>query len=207
LSKLNHKKPSAANWSKIVAMLRRFWFNLAYYQTPPWDTGISPPELLDYIAAHSPGKALDLGCGTGTNSITLAKAGWQVTSVDFAQRAIRIARNKARRAAVQVDFRLGDVTHLEPLKDQFDLIFDLGCFHSLSRKDHIKYLASIERLLSPQGSYLLYVFFKNNENELGPGIIENDVEDLSHKFELIQRTDSTERGFRPSAWFIFHKRM
>ena len=188
-------------------MLRRLWFNLAYIQRPPWDTGISPPELLDYIATHSPGKVLDVGCGTGTNSITLSKAGWQVTSVDFAQRAIKIARGKARRAGVQVDFRLGDVTHLESLKDQYDLIFDLGCFHSQPPKDHIKYLASIERLLSPQGSYLLYVFFKNSENELGPGIIETDVRDLYQKFELIQRTDSTERSFRPAAWFIFHKRM
>ena len=188
-------------------MLRRFWFNLAYYQRPPWDTGISPPELLNYIATHTPGKVLDVGCGTGTNSITMANASWQVTSVDFARRAIKIARDKARRAGVQVDFRLGDVTHLASLKDLFDLIFDLGCFHSLPRKEHIKYLAGIERHLSPQGSYLLYVFFKNSENELGPGIIEKDVEDLTHKFELIQRTDSTERGFRPSAWFIFHKRM
>ncbi|HEX9090158.1 MAG TPA: class I SAM-dependent methyltransferase [Anaerolineales bacterium] len=188
-------------------MLRRLWFNLIYYQRPPWDTGMSPPELLNYIATRSPGKALDLGCGTGTNSISLAKAGWQVTSVDFAQRAIQIARNKARRAGVQVDFRLGDVTHLESLKVQFDLIFDLGCFHSLPPNDHIKYMANVERLLSPQGAYLMYVFFKNNETSLGPGIIEQDVESLAHKFELIQRTDSTERSFRPSAWFIFHKRM
>jgi methylase of polypeptide subunit release factors len=73
-------------------MMRKLFFNLAYLQKPVWDTGISPPELLDFIANHNPGRALDLGCGTGTNSITLAKHGWEVTGVDFVKRAINLAR-------------------------------------------------------------------------------------------------------------------
>ena len=66
-------------------MFRRIYFNLLYLFTrPPWDTGVSPPELYDFIENHEPGRAIDIGCGTGTNVITLAQAGWQVTGVDFA---------------------------------------------------------------------------------------------------------------------------
>ncbi|HZD55845.1 MAG TPA: class I SAM-dependent methyltransferase, partial [Anaerolineales bacterium] len=71
-----------------MKILRRIFFNLWYYREPPWDTGISPPELLAFIESHPAGQALDLGCGTGTNVITLARNGWQVTGVDFAPRAI-----------------------------------------------------------------------------------------------------------------------
>src|SRR5689334_21905005 len=52
-------------------MLRRLSFNLWYFRNPPWDSGISPPELLEFIQTHPAGKAIDLGCGTGTNVITL----------------------------------------------------------------------------------------------------------------------------------------
>jgi methylase of polypeptide subunit release factors len=75
-------------------MLQKLWFNLAYYQKPVWDTGVSPQELLDFIASQVPGNALDLGCGTGTNVVTLAQSRWQVTGVDFAPRAIRIAKKR-----------------------------------------------------------------------------------------------------------------
>ena len=47
--------------------MRRIFFELRYLLGDvPWDTGVSPPELLDFLDRHPPGRALDLGCGTGT---------------------------------------------------------------------------------------------------------------------------------------------
>jgi len=186
-------------------MLRKLFFSLAYYQKPVWDTGISPPELLSFIATHTPGRALDAGCGTGTNVITLAKSGWQVTGVDFAPRAIQIAKKKAKQNRVEVDIRQDDVTRLDSLSDRFDLILDIGCFHSLSLKDHSKYIANIDRLLSSNGTYLVYLFFKDRIGDLGPGVTEGEIIQLLQVLKQIQRVDSTERGIRPSAWISFQK--
>jgi SAM-dependent methyltransferase len=186
-------------------MLRQLWFNLAYYQKPVWDTGITPQELQSFISSHVPGNAVDLGCGTGTNVITLAKYGWQVTGVDFAPRAIRIAAKKAKQNGVKVKFLLDDVTRLDSISESFDLILDMGCFHSLSPKYHSKYIANIDRLLATDGTFLLYVFYKNLVKDQGPGIIEDDINKLVQVLKLIHREDGTERGIRSSAWFSFQK--
>ncbi len=83
-----------------------------YFRQPPWDTGISPPELLEFIQTHSPGRAIDLGCGTGTNVITLVNAGWDVTGIDFAPRALKIARQKLNQAGIRANLFLRDATKL-----------------------------------------------------------------------------------------------
>jgi ubiquinone/menaquinone biosynthesis C-methylase UbiE len=133
-------------------MLRWLEFNLWYFRKAPWDSGISPPELFDFIQSHPAGRAIDLGCGTGTNVITLAKTGWQVTGIDFAVRAIQMAKRKTRKAGVKAELLVGDVTRLN-LDQQFDLALDIGCFHGV--EDRAAYLAQLTRLLVPGGFWLM----------------------------------------------------
>jgi SAM-dependent methyltransferase len=184
-----------------MGLLRRLFFNLMYYRHPPWDTGVSPPELIQAIRANPPGKALDLGCGTGTNVIALAKSGWQVTGVDFAPRAIALARRKIGQAGIQADLRVGDVTRLEGIVGPFDLILDLGCFHSLDKTGRPAYLQNIRRLLSQSGIFLLYAFLSPNGND-GPGLDAADLQALTSQLKLETRMDGIDTGRgRASAWF------
>jgi SAM-dependent methyltransferase len=187
-----------------MKILRRLFFNLWYYREPPWDTGVSPPELMAFIESHPAGRALDLGCGTGTNVITLARNGWQVTGVDFAPHAISLARRKVEEANFNVDLRVGDVTKLEDTSDPFDLVLDIGCFHSLPVEGKADYVQNLERLLARGGTYLMYGFFKEGE-EAGSGLVEADLEALSERLRLVERQNGTERGLRPSAWFEYRK--
>jgi cyclopropane fatty-acyl-phospholipid synthase-like methyltransferase len=158
----------------------------------------------DYIRTHPAGRALDLGCGTGTSSIALAQAGWTVTGVDFAPRAIRIAKQRARKAGVVVDFRAGDVTRLRGLAGPFDLILDIGCFHGLPGNQRRRCLGNLDRLLAPDGTWLLYGFFKERAKS-GPGLSEEEFEKILRPLRLYRRLDGTDKKNRPSAWFWLKK--
>ena len=193
------------NWSKIIYMIRKLWFNIAYLQKPVWDTGISPQELINFITTHAPGRELDLGCGTGTNVITLAKHGWDVIGVDFSRRAIQIAKMKAQQNDVHADLHIEDVTRLDTIAGKFDLILDMGCFHSLPLKKRPSYILKIDQLLADTGTLLLYIFFKLHPSGGGPGASETEIQFITQKFLLVERKDSTERGIRPSAWFTLNK--
>ena len=94
-----------------------------------WDeryrtTAVDPeptPLLVETASSLPPGKALDLACGAGRNSLWLAAHGWSVTAVDGSQAAIEILR---RSAAPSIDARvanleLGEYT-IEP--EAWDLI-------------------------------------------------------------------------------------
>ena len=185
--------------------MKKIFFNFWYLlQKPPWDTGISPPELMAYIQTHPPGRALDLGCGTGTNAITLAQHGSQATGVDFALTAIRKARRKARGAGVEAQFLAESVTRLEGVHGPFELILDMGCFHNLAAAEKALYIRNLERLLAPGGIYLLYGFFKSDGNS-GIGLEQADLAALADSFQLVDRTDGFNRRRQPSAWFTFTK--
>lgn len=183
-------------------------FNRWYlrHDRPPWDTGVSPPELYAFIAARPPGRALDLGCGTGTNVVTLAQHGWQVTGVDFAIKAIAEARRKARTANVRADLRVGDVTRLNGVSGPFDLILDIGCFHGLPPAGQMAYAHNVKRLLAGDGMFLLYVMFKDDLRSGRSGVVESDLLRFRPELRLVARTDSvdTARG-RPSAWLTYEK--
>jgi cyclopropane fatty-acyl-phospholipid synthase-like methyltransferase len=185
-----------------MSFFRRLSFILWYVRRAPWDTGIVPPEVEAFIHSHPPGRALDLGCGTGTSSIALARAGWTVTGVDFVPRAIKRAIQASKIAGVRVDFHLDDVTRLPGITAPFELVLDIGCFHGLAKQQKDKYLANLAALLAPRGSWLLYGFFKPDEAP-GPGLTAAEPEELARRFQLLWRQDGVDKKDRPSAWFCF----
>lgn len=150
----------------------RFWASYLSGHAP-WDTGITPPEITHLIEDERlpPGRAIDLGCGTGTNSIYLAKHGWRVTGIDYVPRPIRIARRKARQAGVadRVRFMVGDVTQLASLGlgEEFDLAVDIGCGHSLPAEKQQAYAQSLSRILKPGGTVMAYMFRPTPERSMG----------------------------------------
>src|SRR5207302_1340829 len=128
--------PSVARYQLLTASVRLGRPMTAYkllYRLgiTPWDRDEVPRPLIDFAERQpSPGRALDLGCGTGRDAVYLAKRGWTVSAVDFVPQAIESARRRAASAEVDVDWVLGDVTDLRELEpDSYSLVLDRGCFH------------------------------------------------------------------------------
>ena len=84
----------------------RWEFKWRYWRRQtPWDTQVTPPEVMEFIARTPPGKALDLGCGTGTNAITLARHGWQVDGRRLHTQSHPCGASQSRpRAGLAIDF-------------------------------------------------------------------------------------------------------
>lgn len=183
--------------------LRWLQFNIWYLRQPPWDTGVTPPEVMSFLLRHPPGRALDLGCGTGTNVLTLAQHGWQVVGVDFARQAIRQARQKIRRSGYQAELHVSDVSKLDFLTQPFDYILDIGCLHGIAPAARRAYFDTVERLLKPDGVFMLYAFFQ--ESGSANGLRSSDVEELNNRFRCIEVAEGLERKIRRSAWFTFEK--
>ena len=186
-------------------LFRRILFQYMYFWQPPWDTGISPPELLEFIQTHSPGRAIDLGCGTGTNVITLVNAGWEVTGVDFAPRALKIARQKLNQAGIRANLFLRDATKLRGINGPFDLALDLGCFHGIPQAGKPNYLERLDQILAPGGFWLMYGFLKSDPLYTGSGLGEADIDLISSRLDLVSRREGVDDGDRPSAWFLYQK--
>lgn len=163
----------------------------------PWDTGIVPPEVVELVERREepPGRALDLGCGTGTSSLYLARHGWEVVGVDFSVMAVRRARRRARRTGLPVRFYRADVTDLSFLSGPFDLALDIGCLHGIPPKGRERYASEVTRLVRPGGLYMLYAFLPRPGGPSRRGIT---PEEIRHLFGPGFRVERQEGGEDPS---------
>jgi len=185
-------------------MLQRLLFELRYvFGRAPWDTGITPPELVTFLDRTPPGRALDLGCGTGTNAVELARRGWEVTAVDFSGRAVVAARRRAEAEQLPITVIQGDVSDLHGVHGPFDFVLDIGCFHTLTREGQARYAAHVARRTLPGATFMLYTFLGGGCN----GGRELPTEDsLRHLFTpafALTSIDHGTDGRHASAWFTF----
>lgn len=184
----------------------RWIFQWRYWRgQTPWDTQITPPEVMEFIAQRAPGKALDLGCGTGTNALNLARHGWQVTGIDFAPIAIRRARRKAAAAGLEIDFHAADVSNLSMLSGPYDYALDIGCLFTLDEKNRVKYADELARLVRPRGEYMLYAWLPRQWQGRLWGISAEEVQSLLQaSFRKVRMAIGEEKG-HPSAWYWFQR--
>jgi SAM-dependent methyltransferase len=144
----------------------------------PWDSGVTPPELVAVVEGPErlmPGKALDLGCGTGTNSIYLSQHGWETTGVDFVPRAVGMARRKAEAAQASPRLLVGDVTRLSDLGvgADYSLLLDLGCFHSIPDGGRDAYVRGATAAARSGAAFLLFCLVRRAKaSRLGPRGVE-----------------------------------
>lgn len=173
---------SGINWDEVYREAKEI-------TDVPWET-VEPSEEIVRLVKEGkikPCKALDMGCGFGTQAIFLAQQGFEVKAFDFSEQAIRVARQRAEKQKVKVDFFVGDINILD-LKETFSFVLDRGLFHVLGKKDRAGYIKKVHGMLEPKGKFSLAVFSEKNTEEEGPFLFtQKEIEDLfSSPFNILE---------------------
>jgi SAM-dependent methyltransferase len=179
----------------------------------PWDSGKPSEELRRALNAErlTGNSVLEFGCGTGTNAVALARCGFAVTAVDSVEQAIKTARDKARAAAVDVDFRVADVLKGD-LGGPYDILFDRGVYHCLRTVD-LKQFQEFLKKATRTGSWWLSLDGNAKEDtDPGPPVVnEEEIRaELGPLFDIIElrefRFTTNQSDFRPLGWSILMRR-
>lgn len=126
-------------------------------------------EAVEGEARRRPGRALDLGCGTGRNAIYLARHGWEVTGVEMIGYELDVARRNAAAAGVEPRLIQGDVTKLAELGvgDGYTLLMDGGCYHMVPQGRRDAYVASVTEVSAPGALLIMVGFTRVSGSEMG----------------------------------------
>jgi SAM-dependent methyltransferase len=159
---------------------------------PTWERVIGGPHALP------PGRALDVGCGSGRDAVYLAKRGWQVTAVDLVDAAIAKARRRAAQEGAEVEWVRGDVGDLPGLglKPGYALVYDFGCVQGLPDPARQGAAAGITALAAPGATLLVAAFAPGRRLLLPRGMSEEDVSGL---FGGAWTLEAAESAVDPSA--------
>ncbi len=146
----------------------------------PWerrDIAESWRTILDGRDDPVPGRALDVGCGSGRDAVYMAKRGWRVTGVDFVEKALDRARQRAREEDVEVQWVRGDVADLGRLglEPGYGLLYDFGCIQGLPDQARTGAAAGLTELAAPGATLILLAFEARRRIVLPRGMDQKDI--------------------------------
>ncbi len=140
---------------------RAFWEQKFDAGQTPWDRGAANPQLSAWLqdGTLAPGmRVLVPGCGTGHEVAALARAGFEVTGLDYAQAAIQRthARVDELEAAMRMRVALVHADALEWQPDRpFDAVYEQTCLCALHPDHWVQYAAQLQRWVVAGGRLCL----------------------------------------------------
>ncbi len=135
--------------------------------------------LIDQVKRLTPGRALDIGCGTGGNAMWLAQQGWQVTAVDYSVVAIEKGKQLAAERGVNVEFVVSDASQYQP-QGHYDLITSF--YIQMFDQQQANMLARMSKALAPGGTFL---FVSHDKSGPPSGWSEEDLLSLTTPEEIV----------------------
>jgi SAM-dependent methyltransferase len=135
---------------------------------PPWEIGKPQPPFIE-VAEQVIGPVLDSGCGTGNTALYFASRGLNVTGIDFVEKVIRQARDKAIERGLSVRFLVKDAMTLCEWGETFASVIDSGLFHIYHGDEQRRYVQGLAHVLKPGGRLFLFSFSDKIDESLGLG--------------------------------------
>jgi ubiquinone/menaquinone biosynthesis C-methylase UbiE len=153
-----------------------------------WELGKPRQILVEYVeeGVVKKGKALDICCGAGTNTVYLAEKGFDVTGIDISPTAVEYAKAKAAVARVNIRFMVQDFLQLPFADEEFDFVFDMGCFHHVKTRDRATFIDGVSRVLKKGGCYMLTCFSYKNGSGWNHFTKQQIIELFQGRFEMGQ---------------------
>jgi SAM-dependent methyltransferase len=169
----------------------------------PWERGGIDRDLARFLdleeQTRTPpyGRALDLGCGTGLQTVELARRGWDAVGIDSVPRAIHQARRRSATGSVR--FVLGDVTNLAGagVGDGFDLFLDRGCFHGLDDAQRETVARAVTDVAASDAVLLMFAWGAGVPRPLPRGAEPGDVAASFDGWELTDVVELSPEGMPP----------
>ncbi len=138
----------------------------------PWDTNIPDEHLVAIINSGivTPCNTLEVGCGTGTNSLWLAEQGFTVHGIDVSTTAIEKANIKKEQQSLSCEFSVKDFLHDKELNKSFDFVFDRGCLHVFDTDDERSLFAqNVSKALNKDGIWVSLIgSTEGHPRDVGP---------------------------------------
>ena len=147
-----------------------FWEACYESEMDGWDLG-GPTPVFERLASEMPkGKICVIGCGRGYDAVAFAKAGFDVTAIDFSRNAVMGARENARKEGVDIQVLRENIFDLpEDLFYQFDYVMEYTCFCAISPTRRFEYDRVVWQLLKANGKLLgLFLPLDKELEEGGP---------------------------------------
>jgi SAM-dependent methyltransferase len=141
----------------------------AYYAAPraPWDIG-RPQRAFVEAGDAIQGRVIDIGCGSGDLSLWLAEQGCTVTGIDFLEKPLEAARQKATARGLSVNFLQMDALAVGEIPERFDAATDCGLFHVFDDAGRSAYVGALTRLLERGARVFLLCFADAEPGDHGP---------------------------------------
>ncbi|HZJ24058.1 MAG TPA: methyltransferase domain-containing protein [Anaerolineales bacterium] len=151
---------NTGNDKKRLQESRQYWDDLASSFDDEPDHGLRDSlvleawtELLKTWIPAANATILDIGCGTGSLSVILARLGHTVTGIDLSPSMISLARTKAAAYGLEIEFHIMDASHAQFAEHQFDVILCRHLLWALSEPEQV--LQRWIKLLKPGGRLIL----------------------------------------------------
>jgi 2-polyprenyl-6-hydroxyphenyl methylase/3-demethylubiquinone-9 3-methyltransferase len=120
------------------------------------ESRLKTPWILERMPSGA--RVLDVGCGAGFLSNSLAQAGHSVTGLDLSKESLRVAREHD--ATGSVDYIAGDAYHLPFADASFDAVSAMDFLEHIERP--ADFIREVSRVLKPGGRFFFHTFNRNH---------------------------------------------